>query len=328
MATFQKYFWTQGQQDISGCFLVCFKIICIVSLSWGGEEVRQPRSTFKHSCEKPSNVSSLCAGCSMVAWKIKRQPYLPVSIHWAVDVNVHYIRHQKKKTRPISWVLKSHNKLPAGWSHLKFAYPHPSLTWLFPNHIQLHLSPPTLSRESSEVSEPLEHNRHNANSSLSLWWRLRHIFVNFLPSHPHSHFATTLHWRKMNFSLLAHSQGLYSEEDKQGKATFFLWVIFSSWDPLRKGRLTYLPILGDTSSIRQIFVLVKSYWPEPVTKITLGQNIILNCNASLILASYFQEQKSHNNTQHRKISKLLKMWKELQEIYLFNRTQNITQFNP
>lgn len=269
----------------------------------------------------------------MVAWKIKRQPYLPVSIHWATDINIHQApkkkkkTHRKRKNKVYFLDIRSHNKLPAGWSHLKFAYPPPSLTWLFPNHIQLHLFPPTLSRESSEVSEPLEHNRH-ANSSLSLWWRLRHISVKFLPSHPHFHFATTLHWRKMNFSLVAHSQGLSSEEDKQGKVTFFLWVIFSSWDPLRKGRLTYLTILGDTSSIHQIFVLVKPYWPEPVTKITLGQNIVLNCNSSLILASYFQEQKSHNNTQQRKISKLLKMWKKLQEIFLVNSTQNITQFNP
>ena len=129
------------------------------------------------------------------------------------------------------------------------------LVWLgsSPTTLSCIYPPPTLSRESSEVSEPLEHNRHNAKSSLSLWWRLRYIFVNFLPSRPHSHFATTLHWRKINFSLVAHAQGLYSEEDKQGKVTFFLWVIFSSWDPLRKGRLTYLTILGDTNSIHQIF---------------------------------------------------------------------------
>lgn len=53
----------------------------------------------------------------------------------------------------------------------------------------------------------------------------RHIFINFLSLHPHSHsapiFHLHIHQSKINFLLVALSQGLHSERDKSSKSPPF-----------------------------------------------------------------------------------------------------------
>ena len=138
---------------------------------------------------------------------------------------------QGARVRSCMHATTKSNKLPTECSHLKFSYLL-TLVWLGSSTTMFSYIYPHLSSRENQVKsqESLEQDRRNANS-LSLWWRLRHIFVNFLPSHPHSHSATTLqlhiHQSKINFSLVAPSQGLHREGDKQGSRLLPLGYLFS-----------------------------------------------------------------------------------------------------